>query len=121
MGFSGSNVEKQESLVCAWPVFTCPHTPGWQLFSACRHPVDSATAAMWHSVRGPFSVPVGIPGHTCEWEIMDHHMAGCKVCGRVHRCETDVCEEILEGEPGEKSIWVVHWFKCECMESERRR
>lgn len=31
---------------------------------------------------------------------MDHHMAGCRTCGKVHRCETDTCEEILEGEPG---------------------
>lgn len=31
---------------------------------------------------------------------MDHHLSGCLLCGRVHRCDTDRCEEILEGEPG---------------------
>lgn len=86
--------------LCAWPSFTCPRTPAWQMFSTCIHPEDSVSAGVWHQVRGPFAVPVGMQGHECCWEALDHHMAGCTVCGKVHRCEVGVCEEILQGEPG---------------------
>lgn len=85
---------------CNWPTYKCPHTPSWQLFSTCIHPDDAKTCMIWHTLRKPFKVPFGIPGHACRWELMDHHIAGCMVCGRVHRCDTDRCEEILEGEPG---------------------
>ena len=85
---------------CTWPVFRCPHTPDWQLFSACIHPDDSMVAIMWHQLRKPFRVPFGMPGHLCTWEQIDHHLAGCTICGIVHRCDTDQCEEILQGERG---------------------
>lgn len=56
-------------------------------------------ASLWHALRGPFKVPFNAK-HECKWEMMDHHLSGCRICGRVHRCDTDRCEEILEGEPG---------------------
>ena len=85
---------------CAWPAFYCPHTPSWQLFSSCMHKADRFTASCWRSLRGPFTVPFGIHGHEFTWEKMDDHMAGCTLCGKVHRCDTAQCEEILPGEPG---------------------
>ena len=91
---------KSDGFKCTWPAFKCPHTPKWQLFSSCLHVKDSMVAAIWHEIRRPFQLPYGIPGHSCVWEPIDHHMAGCTLCGGVHRCDTDRCEEILEGEPG---------------------
>ena len=107
---------------CMWPKGTCPYTPPWQLFSSCLHERDAATSMYWHAVRSPFRVPFGIAGHTCQWEKMDDHLAGCTTCGKVHRCGTDQCEEILIGEPGFKvrACGSGHWSLCACVEREHQ-
>lgn len=93
---------------CMWPKGACPYTPPWQLFSACLHERDAAMSMYWNGVRSPFRVPFGIAGHVCQWEKIDDHLAGCTTCGKVHRCDTDQCEEILVGEPGFKVCARTH-------------
>ena len=42
---------------------------------------------VWRRVRGPFSVPEAC--HRCrlnDWEVFDIDKAGCRTCGRFHRC-----------------------------------
>ena len=62
---------------------------------------------MWRSVRSPFRIPVTCRGHACTWEAIDHHLAGCTGCGRVHRCDGDQSDAQREG-----------WWACrgECTE-----
>lgn len=95
---------------CVWPAERCPYTPDWQLFSACLHPHDAAMAMLWHGLRGPFSVPCGIPGHACQWEALDHHMVGCTVCGRVHRCDVDQCA--VDAMPWEGALYSSAQEQC---------
>jgi|694.fasta_scaffold103702_3 hypothetical protein len=75
----------------------CLNTPAWMMFAFCYAPLDGAAAALWHDVRGPFPVPINLPpdAHKCQWELFDDYMAGCVHCGKVHRCDFDICEEVL--------------------------
>lgn len=74
---------------CMWPHFRCPFTPAWMMFSSCKNVNDARCAMVWHGLRSPFIIPYGIRGHSCQWEHLDHHMAGCVLCGKVHRCDVD--------------------------------
>ena len=41
----------------------------------------------WHKLRSPFVLPpASISFHECEYETFDMGLAGCLLCGRVHRC-----------------------------------
>lgn len=46
----------------------------------------------WRSLRAPFTLPEGL--HRCEfddWEPFECDMAGCVLCGAVHRCDPNLC------------------------------
>lgn len=32
--------------------------------------------------------------HACEWEVFDIDAAGCLLCGKIHRCDADVCSTV---------------------------
>jgi hypothetical protein len=112
---SGTPVHHSNS--CAWPAFSCPHTPPWQLFSTCCHRTDAETAALWRVVRGPFRIPLALGiGHRCQWELIDHHLAGCTLCGKVHRCDSEQCSEIFAGDSAYAAYLreVQSGMRCPC-------
>jgi len=42
---------------------------------------------LWKSLRQPFRVPATV--HRCrllDWELIDCDVAGCRLCGKIHRC-----------------------------------
>jgi len=42
---------------------------------------------LWKSLRQPFRVPASV--HRCrllDWELIDCDVAGCTLCGKIHRC-----------------------------------
>lgn len=46
---------------------------------------------LWKSLRQPFRVPESV--HRCrlrDWELIDCDVAGCTLCGKVHRCHDTV-------------------------------
>lgn len=53
---------------------------------------------LWKSLRQPFLVPERI--HRCklrDWELIDCDVAGCLVCGAVHKCnDTHQCPTIAD-------------------------
>lgn len=53
---------------------------------------------LWKSLRQPFRVPESV--HRCrlpDWELIDCDVAGCTMCGRIHRClDTVNCPTIAE-------------------------
>lgn len=58
-----------------------------------RKPPLPPDAALWTRIRRPFLIPESI--HACElddWELFDIDAAGCKLCGRIHRCSPDTCK-----------------------------
>lgn len=83
---------------CMWPNFRCPYTPEWMLFSMCKHTRDARCSMIWHGLRSPFILPYTLTVHCCKWEQFDHHLSGCLLCGKVHRCDTDQTEEVLPGD-----------------------
>lgn len=86
-----------KTCVCMWPFFQCPYTPAWQLFSSCKHEKDAQKAMYWHFIKKPFKIPFNMRegNHVCQWELFDHHMAGCVLCGIVHRCDIDQSEVVV--------------------------
>ena len=87
----------------------CQKTPPWMMFAFCHAPMDGYAATLWHDIREPFDVPVNLQGHKCEWELFDDYLAGCILCGKVHRCDFDVCEEVLSSDAG----FQLHKNDCE--------
>jgi hypothetical protein len=63
---------------------------------------------LWHDLHAPFRVPFGLHGHKCTWQLFDDFLAGCSLCGRVHRCDFEVCEDITPHECGFRE------FKHQC-------
>lgn len=59
-------------------------------------------------------------GHKCEWELLDDYMAGCTLCGKVHRCDFDVCEEVLIGDSAFQQYRkeCEDFIKCPTIQSE---
>lgn len=57
--------------------------------------MDACAAFLWHDLKGPFPLPLNLLGHECQWELFDDYMAGCVLCGKVHRCDFDICEEVF--------------------------
>jgi hypothetical protein len=53
---------------------------------------------LWKSLREPFRVPASV--HRCrlrDWELIDCDVAGCLMCGRVHKClDTVNCPTVAE-------------------------
>jgi hypothetical protein len=54
----------------------------------------------WQRIRGPFCVPQGLAGHACNrhWETIDGGLAGCRLCGSMHRCFSGYCPSIMSNE-----------------------
>jgi hypothetical protein len=51
----------------------------------------------WHKLRSPFVLPPASIGfHECEYETFDMGLAGCLLCGRVHRCAQQVCPRLVQ-------------------------
>ena len=42
---------------------------------------------LWHTVRAPFHRLTCAPSHRHQWERFDYDMAGCLMCGTLHKCE----------------------------------
>jgi hypothetical protein len=53
---------------------------------------------VWKSLRQPFRVPESV--HRCrmpDWELIDCDVAGCTLCGRIHRClDTVHCPTVAD-------------------------
>lgn len=53
---------------------------------------------LWKSLRQPFRVPESV--HRCrlpDWELIDCDVAGCTLCGRIHRClDTVNCPTVAD-------------------------
>jgi hypothetical protein len=47
-----------------------------------------ANIMLWKRIRGPFILPSGILGHSCDsfWQSIAVDCAGCTVCGKLHIC-----------------------------------
>lgn len=48
--------------------------------------------ATWRVLRGPFTLPERL--HRCafeDWETVDCDLAGCLLCGAMHRCDPNTC------------------------------
>jgi len=98
MKCQGSSGWKQQGYnSCKWLDRRCCSTPPWQGFSSCIHPEDAKVALQWYTMRRPFVLPPALgPGahHECLYEMLDHHLAGCTLCGFVHRCDPEqVCTD----------------------------
>jgi len=53
--------------------------------------------AVWHKLRSPFALPPASVGfHACEWETFDMGLAGCRLCGSVHRCAAQLCRRLVQ-------------------------
>ena len=66
----------------------------------------------WHKLRSPFVLPTASIGfHECEYETFDMGLAGCLLCGRVHRCSQQLCARLVQIEDAtvcEITSCVVH-------------
>ena len=52
---------------------------------------------VWHKLRSPFVLsPACVGFHTCEWEVFDMGLAGCVLCGSVHRCSLQQCSNLVQ-------------------------
>lgn len=52
----------------------------------------STMLCLWRRIRSPFVLPIGL--HSCQsgdWELFECNEAGCRVCGEVHRCDSQTC------------------------------
>jgi len=51
----------------------------------------------WRTLRSPFVLPPASVGfHECEYESLDMGLAGCLLCGRLHRCSQLVCTQLVQ-------------------------
>ena len=61
---------------------------------------DDPVYLIWHRVRSPFVVPSKC--HKCQmddWEVFDVDKAGCRICGRFHRCyDGGECPGSIDGD-----------------------
>jgi len=76
----------------------------------------------WQRVRGPFCVPQGLAGHACDryWETIDGGLAGCRMCGSMHRCFHGKCPSIISNEGfvcAVTSVFLRQRFVCETMQA----
>jgi len=52
---------------------------------------------VWHKLRSPFVLsPASIGFHTCDWESFDMGLAGCLLCGSVHKCSLQQCRHLVQ-------------------------
>jgi hypothetical protein len=54
----------------------------------------------WVCMRRPFLLPTGLVGHDCgeHWEKFDVDKAACKVCSKLHVCNSHTCTRIIEND-----------------------
>ena len=53
----------------------------------------------WRLARSPFLFPLDPrAGHTCLWDKIDLHKAGCRLCGVVHVCDAMHCRDVTTTE-----------------------
>ena len=68
--------------------------------------------SVWHKLRSPFVLsPACVGFHACEWEVFDIGLAGCVLCGSVHRCSLRQCNNLVQIEDAtvcEITACVVH-------------
>ena len=70
----------------------------------CANTVNTYQTSMnnlkiWRLVRQPFVLcPNAARYHKCQWEMFAFDEAGCILCGAVHKCDGNSCEEIVETE-----------------------
>jgi len=51
----------------------------------------------WRKLRSPFVLPPASVGfHECQYESFDMGLAGCLLCGRVHRCSQQQCTRLVQ-------------------------
>ena len=51
----------------------------------------------WRKLRSPFVLPPASVGfHECQYESFDMGLAGCLLCGRVHRCSQQLCTRLVQ-------------------------
>jgi len=51
----------------------------------------------WRKLRSPFVLPPASVGfHECQYESFDMGLAGCLLCGRVHRCSQLQCTRLVQ-------------------------
>lgn len=69
---------------------------------------EDALSKMWRDLRQPFTLCGCMKSvHECEWEVFDVGLAGCTVCGRVHRCSANRCAEAGVIETGDAIVCSV--------------
>lgn len=66
---------------------------------------DAVLYRIWKAIRSPFILPESICNHSDQWEIFEMHMAGCRMCGKVHTCVHGMCPCLLNVE--EQSICTI--------------
>lgn len=50
---------------------------------------------LWQCLRRPFPLSSSMQKyHQCEWEVFDMGVAGCLLCGAIHRCEAGQCPRV---------------------------
>ena len=55
----------------------------------------------WTTHRQPFILCTAALGvHQCRWEVIDSGVAGCLVCGFIHKCSAGKCRDVSEIEDG---------------------
>lgn len=53
--------------------------------------------AVWKALRSPFVLPPSAQTwHKCDWEMIDFGLAGCRLCGSIHCCSADICEDTCQ-------------------------
>ena len=51
----------------------------------------------WRKLRSPFVLPPASVGfHECAYETFDMGLAGCLLCGRVHKCSQQLCQRLVQ-------------------------
>lgn len=63
---------------------------------------------VWTEIRQPFALcPCMRRLHKCKFEMIDAHLAGCLLCGRIHDCTKGCCAEEGVIETGDSIVCSV--------------
>lgn len=63
---------------------------------ACRGmSAQQHSQELWRKLRQPFPLTSEMKRyHTCQWELIDMDMAGCRLCGSIHVCKDRQCQTV---------------------------